>query len=159
MESKKHFDLLASFVLGLIGLYVVVAGFLIYRDAGEVFYVSPGLFPVVLGFLLVFCSILLLRSSLKDGGWAQRKVELGAWWNEKVRSRNMVVSLGGIGIMFVYTFQLMRLLPFWVASFVFLIALMFYLKSTSLIRLTLISALTIAAILFLFQVGFGVPLP
>jgi len=159
MESKKHFDFLASFVLIALGVYVILAGMGIVKDAGEIFYVSPGFFPVMLGLVLVLCSFLLLASSLKGAGFSQRRKELKVWWQTKVHDPNSIKTLVGIGIMLVYTYGLLRLMPFWLASGIFLVALMLYLRSTSVVRILIISAGSIAAIVVFFQIGFGVPLP
>jgi hypothetical protein len=159
MESKKHFDFLASFVLMILGAYVIITGYDIYRDAQELFYVSPGFFPIMLGILLVFCSVLLLVSSLKNGGAKARFAELRLWWAGSVRAKDTFVTLGGVLIMFVYTFLLLRFMPFWLASLIFLVAIMFYLRTTKALRILIISALTMGAIVVFFQVGFGIPLP
>jgi len=159
MESKKHFDFLASLALMLLGAYVSLEGFNIYRDAGELFYVSPGFFPIVLGIVLAFCSVLMLASSLKDGGLKKRLADIRLWWKESVRAQATLVTLGGVLIMFVYTFLLLRFMPFWLASFIFLVAIMLYLRSSKAVRILIISALTMGAIVVFFQVGFGIPLP
>lgn len=159
MEQRRHFDLVASLALIALGGYVLVSGYGIFRDAGETFYVSPGFFPVLLGGVLILCSLLLLRSSLAEGGFAARAAELGAWWREKVRSRAMATALAGMGIMFLYSFVLLSILPFWIASVLFLAGLMFFLRSASLPKILILSAATVALIVLFFQVCFGIPLP
>jgi hypothetical protein len=65
----------------------------------------------------------------------------------------------GILILGFYTFVLMAILPFWIASIIFLAVMMMYLKATKIWKILLISALSIGAVVLLFQVGFNAALP
>jgi hypothetical protein len=159
MENKTHFDFIASIVLVLLGIYVIIAGYGIVIDAKEPFQVSPGLFPVMLGYILVFCSLLLFLDSTRGRGLKLTVEEARDWWKETTRSRNIRVTLTGILIMFVYTFILLPLLPFWLSSLVFMAVLMFFLHAAAPFKIILISACTVAAVVVFFEVCFGVPLP
>lgn len=159
MQYKKLFDFLASVILIALGIFALVSGLAISEDSGGVFYDAPGFLPVILGIVLVGCSVLLLSGSLKEGGPSARFTELKAWAQEKSRSKDTRIMLIGILIMFVYSFFLFKLLPFWISSFVFLVGIMAYLKATTLVKALLISACTVAVIVLFFQVGFRVQLP
>jgi hypothetical protein len=159
MQYKKLFDFLASMTMIALGIYVLAAGFGISKDAGGLFYDAPGFLPILLGISLAGCSALLLVSSLKDGGVGARVSELKTWSRGKLGSRDTVTTLFGIVIMFVYSFFMFKVIPFWISSFVFLLGIMAYLKATSLIKGILISAGTVAVIIVFFQVGFRVQLP
>jgi len=159
MQTKKLFDFMASCVMIVLGIYVFVAGVGINKDVGGVYYDAPGFLPVMLGIALTGCSLLLLVASLKDGGLGARMVELKAWGRGRLHSKDAAISLIGMGIMFVYSFVLFRLVPFWLSSFIFLVGIMAYLKATRLLKGLLISACTVAVIVVFFQVGFRVQLP
>jgi len=146
-------------VLIALGIYVLAAGFGISKDAGGIFYDAPGFLPILLGIALAGCSLLLFVSSLKDGGFGSRLAELREWGRGKLKSKDTVTTLVGILIMFVYSFFLFKVIPFWISAFVFLFGIMAYLKATSLVKGLLISAGTIAVIIVFFQVGFRVQLP
>jgi len=159
MKTVKHLDSLASAALAALGIYAAFGGYAIYRDAGEVIFVSPGLFPLLMGAVLLFCSILLFGSSLKDGGFVQRVAEVSEWWRGLIRDRATATTLVGILIMFVYTYVLAQYLPFWLASALFLAAIMLFLRASSVPKIILLSVGTVAAIVVFFEVCFGVPLP
>jgi len=159
MQYKKLFDFMASVVLVALGIFVLVSGAGISEDSGGVFYDAPGFLPIILGIVLAGCSLSMLFSSLKEGGIGARLAELKDWGGTKIHSKDTVTTLVGILIMFVYSFILFKLVPFWISSFVFLVGIMAYLKATTLMKGLLISACTVAVIVLFFQVGFRVQLP
>lgn len=159
MEHKKHFDFLTSLVLIAVSAYIAAAGFGIYQDAGEPMYVSPGLFPIVLGIALALCSVFLLLQSLKGGGASARCAELKQWAGTVLKEPTCISMLIGTLIMGIYTYLLLSLLPFWLASLLFMILLMMYLNSGSVVKILLISGGAVAGVVALFQVLFRVPLP
>ena len=65
----------------------------------------------------------------------------------------------GVVLMAVYTFILIEILPFWIATFLFMFLLMYFLDAGSLVKILLVSAASVALIVLLFQVCFRVPLP
>ncbi len=159
MQYKKLFDFMASVILIALGLFVLFSGMAISKDSGGVFYDAPGFLPIILGIALAGCSVLLLVSSLKDGGLGTRLAELREWGKAKLKSKDTVITLVGVLIMLVYSYFLFELVPFWISSFIFLVGIMAYLKATTLLKGILISAGTVAVIVVFFQVGFRVQLP
>ena len=67
--------------------------------------------------------------------------------------------LVGVVLLGVYTFVLLGLLPFWLATFLFMLLLMYFLEAGSLVQIVSVSVLVTALIIILFQVCFRVPLP
>lgn len=159
MHYRKLFDFMASLILTAIGVFAIVSGLGIHKDSGGTAYESPGFMPLVLGIALVVCSLLLLSGSLGEGGPGARLAELKTWLREKAGSKDTGIMLTGILIMFVYSFYLFRLLPFWISSFIFLVGIIAYLKATTLVKGLLVSAGTIAFVVLFFQIGFRVQLP
>ena len=166
--TKKLKDFVFSIVLILLGSYVIIEGFHIYQKASQKpykvtqFTVSPGFLPVLLGIALTFTALILLISSFKGEKFGEalacRKNEFVAWaktaWNADVLNMTF-----GCLLMFVYTFFLMQLLPFWAASIVFLIAMFVFLRIGPVWKSILLAVLVVGLIVLLFKYGFGAALP
>ncbi|NBK25882.1 MAG: hypothetical protein EOM68_28190, partial [Spirochaetia bacterium] len=65
----------------------------------------------------------------------------------------------GMLIMGLYAYFLIGLLPYWLSSVLFLIALMAFLRAAKLWKIILISILSVGLVIVLFQVVFNVSLP
>ena len=65
----------------------------------------------------------------------------------------------GCVLMFIYTFFLMELLPFWAASIIFLIVMFVFLRIGPVWKSVLLAVLVVALIVLLFKYGFGAALP
>jgi hypothetical protein len=164
MENNKK-DFTFSLSLILIGLYVTVEGLRMYKKASQPPYnietlsISPAFLPMILGVVLVLLSVILFAKSLKGTSFnAQLKVFSSSLQGIK-GNQDMKTMFVGTLILAIYTFLLMAILPFWIASILFLTALMFYLKAGKFWKILLISALSIGAVVLLFQVGFNAALP
>lgn len=158
MKDNKHYDFLSSVVLIIIGVYIIASGVGIYHKAKEPLHVSPGLFPIILGCALILCSILLLISSLKDGGVKQRIEEIKGWAGHTFKEKATISMIVGTVIMGIYSFVLLSILPFWLGSLIFMIFLFIYLNAASVIKILILSGGSVLAIILLFQVLFRVPL-
>lgn len=159
MQYKKLFDFLGSWAMIALGIFITVSGYGISKESGGLFYDAPGFLPILLGYALIGCSILLLVSSLKEGGFSARTGELKQWWNTRVRRKTTLTTLIGILMMGIYSFFLFRVLPFWISSVIFLVGIMAYLRAAGLIKIILISAGTVLAVVVFFQTGFRIQLP
>lgn len=159
MSENKHFDFMGSIVLSVASLFIILSGYGIYEKSGELMHVSPGLLPIILGVAMLLCSLLLFFSSLKDGGASKRVEEIKEWIGIIFKSETTISMLVGTVIMGVYTFVLLSILPFWLASLLFMIFLMIYLNATSIVKILILSGGGVALVVLLFQVLFRVPLP
>lgn len=168
--EKKTKDFIFSFVLMLLGGYVAVGGYLIYRRAAlppyniSQFRVSPGLLPVILGIALLLCSLLLCVRSLDRSQGVKaalhaRIADIKDWLNPALHSKEYLFTIGGVVIMALYTFVLLAFLPFWIASIIFLISVMLYLKADKLWKIVLCSCVAVGLVVLLFQVCFQAVLP
>ena len=155
-NNKKMKDFLSSIVIFFVALFVIVESRTIYIKAGKLFYLSPALIPMMLGVLLLILSLVLFFSSLKDGGFAARKTEIAAFLKAVKEDPNSVRMLVGVLLMALYTFVLMEFLPFWLATFLFMMILMYFLEAGSLIKIVAVSVVITAAVIFLFQICFRV---
>lgn len=160
MENRKSMkDFISAVILILLSVYVLFEGFNIYTKAGKPLYLSPALIPMMLGVMLLVLSIVLLFGSLKDGGAAARGAEMKAWFKEIKADSNTMRMLIGVVIMGLYTFVLLGMLPFWLATFLFMFLLMYFLEAGSIVEILSVSVIITGLVIFLFQICFRVPLP
>lgn len=158
-NNKKMKDFVSSIVMLVLAVYVLVESYKIYMKAGKLMYLSPGLIPMMLGAILLVLSVVLLASSLKEGGAGARIGEFKAWAKEMKEDKNTMRMFIGVVLMGLYTFVMLGMLPFWLATFLFMLLLMYFLEAGSLVKIVLISVLVTGLVIFLFQVCFRVPLP
>jgi len=169
MDSKTK-DFVFSIFLMLLGFYVFFEGMRIYeRVSGpprniEKLYLSPGFLPIVLGAALALLSLLLLIKTLKDAGgegYGIRSIAaaIGKWAKNIYKDPNALRMTVGVAIMWVYSYFMIRPLGFIVASLLFMVAIMLFLRSTGAWKILLISGAAIALIFVLFELVFGTSLP
>ena len=151
-NNNKMKDFISSAVIFILSLYVLFEGYNIYTKSGKLLYLSPALILLVL-------SIVLFTGSLKEGGLQARAAELKAWSGEVKADRGTMRMLVGVVLMGLYTFVLLGMLPFWLATFLFMLLLMYFLEAGSIVKIVVISVLVTGLVIFLFQVCFRVPLP
>ena len=144
-NNKKMKDFMSSAVIFILALYVLFEGYNIYTKSGKLLYLSPALIPLMLGTILLVLSIVLFAESLKEGGMQA--------------DPNTMRMLVGVVLMGLYTFVLLGMLPFWLATFLFMLLLMYFLEAGSIVKIVVISVLVTGLVIFLFQVCFRVPLP
>ncbi len=169
-DEKRHLDFFTSLVLMGICVWVIVTSQGYYqqqlkRKICSTFYESTGFMPTVFaGFLLVM-SLLLLLQSLKGAGLGLRLKELGSALRQTLRSQTVYKALGGLAIFAVYIYFLLGRMYFGVASVLVLFATLLYAYFDRhnlprvLLKSVLISVLSVAGIVALFQYAFSVPMP
>lgn len=158
-NNKKLRDFISSIVILLLSVFVLAESRGIYVKAGKTLYLSPALIPLMLGTILLVLSVVLMLESLKEGGIAARAAEGKQWMKAIKEDPNSLRMLIGLVLMGIYTFVLLGMLPFWLATFLFMFLLMYFLEAGSLVKIVVISIVVTALIIFLFQVCFRVPLP
>jgi hypothetical protein len=168
--EKKTKDFWFSIFLALFSLFVIVSGYQIVHESYlspyniESFMLSPGLLPVVLGYVLLFCCILLFLQSTKSQNTRKETIiahvnESKRWAESLKTNPNVFYTVGGVLIIFLYTFVLLANLSFIISSVIFLIILMMFLHATNIWKIAIISIITVALIVLLFQVCFNTVLP
>jgi uncharacterized protein YqhQ len=164
MDSKQK-DFTISLALVALGVYATVEGVRIYLKAAKPPYnitnlsISPALLPIVLGALLLVLSLTLFIKSLAESSVAERTTTLGQWFKGAVKDTDIQMMVGGMVIMAIYSFILVGLLPYWIVSTVFLVALMSFLRATKFYKILLVALIAVGLVILLFQVGFNVSLP
>src|SRR4051794_16137129 len=103
-EKPKHLDFMSSIILSLLALYIIWESIKITNEVGGPIYSSPGLLPLILGCMLLLCSVLLYRGSLKNAGVSGNISTLKTWFAEVSKSKDTMNMLIGIGILGIFTF-------------------------------------------------------
>ena len=158
-KDIKHLDFITSLVLMGISIYTVITSYGYYVRSRKEFYISPGFMPVIIAAALFLLAITLMRQSLNESsikeclGRLREAIPRGL---KSLRFRNTVI---GLAIFAVYIYVLIRLLPFWLASLILLFACFMYLKAAGIDKSAIISILSVAGIVLLFQIIFRVPMP
>ncbi len=159
MDKKNHVDFVSAVVMGLLAIFVMAESVRMYFDSGEVFYYSPGLLSFIMGAGLFICSVMLWKRSVKDTSISEIYGRLKQGAKEFFSSRLAFSSFVGLALMGLYVYVLLQVLGFIIATWIFLVALMLFLRAGSIVKIILISTLTVAITYVLFQIVFGVPLP
>jgi len=168
--EKQTKDFIFSFILTALSIYVGIGGYAIYRKVARppfnitVLSISPGFMPIILAVALFFCSILLFLQSLKgkDGKKAvlkARVADISRWMRSALHDKQMFRVVSGILIIACYTYILLHFFPYWLASLLFLVGVMLYLRAGKLWKILLISLGSVGLIFLLFQVCFNASLP
>jgi hypothetical protein len=172
MLQPRNKDFIFSVALIALGIYAVYEGYEIYlRAAAPPFKivampVSPGLFPIVLGIVLVVLSALLFVKSLVSENGKGRGAALGeqlstlaAWFPTLFSNRDFLSMSAGLAIMAVYVFGLVKNLPYWAASLIFLLGMFFFLRVGKWWKVIVIAAAAVGGVLLVFQGIFQAALP
>jgi len=136
-QNLRKKDLATSVLVGLFGIWVIwQASQMPMTDSWggvqNVWYVSPALFPLFVGVMLVLLSLILAYNALREIGWAgAREVSamLGtafktSFWSTAANVRFMAILL----VLFSYVYLCLPRVDFFPASILFLLGfiLMFY---------------------------------
>lgn len=163
VKNKAQLDFITSVVLLVVCVCAIIASIGYWRGVGGKFFASPGFMPIIISGALSLMAVMLMVSSLKDSSVKERVRQLCASFIATVRSRNVHRAAVGIAMFAVYVFAMLGRMPFWLASFITLFALLMFLlfdkKLKTAIKLLLVSSLSVAGIILLFQVAFSVPMP
>lgn len=164
MEQKNHLDFTASICTFLVGLYSLLESRSINaqyyaRPQHSDFLTSPALMPMILGIALMLFSLILLARALRRAPvrdtLSALKASAGAFFRSDLVHRTLL----GLVWMGVYVYGLLKYLPFAAASFIFLVVIMLLLRSAKPWKVPVISAITVVAVVLLFQGVFHVRLP
>lgn len=159
MEENKHVDYASSLVVGLISIFVICDSIRMYADAGESLFYSPALLPLVLGIGVFICSILLFKRSLKGSSASDLTARLKQSAFEVVKSETVKKAVIGLIIMGIYVYAALPLLGFVIATLIFLVVMMLFMKVGSIIKIGVLSVALVSVVYVLFQIVFGVVLP
>lgn len=157
-------DFLASIFIFALSIYVFCMGIHYWHaDRFDEFYYSAGLMPCIIAIALCLMSIIYFRRTVKAHGFKNCLVDLKDFALSFVKSKVVHKALGGLVLFFIYIFFMLHNLPFWLATFIALSAILIYVNFEKnlkkMLKFVLISAITTGLIILVFQVLFGVPMP
>jgi len=155
-------DMISSIVIALFGLYVLFSGVhmsvVSQQMSDTAWYGTPGILPIVIGFVLTLLSVVMLVSAYRKGERINKDL-----LNRAVvylKSKAFLRIVVAIGLLAIYVFVLFPLVPFMVATFVYLAANMIFFreKDFAIWKIVLICAVFSVAIYLFFGKVAGVPL-
>ena len=152
----------ADLIMGI--LLVIFGGILIWSSLNmkiyKTFLDAPGFFPFILGIIFIGLGILMTFSSLRRKGYEHLTQGIKKFniYNllQNVQFKRVIIL---IALMIFYIFVLVDRIHFTIATTIYLFLTLYYLKSTSLIKIIIISVATSFLISTFFTEFFEIPLP
>ena len=163
-QTRYGIDLIAGVVIFAVSIYVMIKSITFWKeDFVDVFYYSAGLMPMMIGACLFIFSALYLRRTLKEHSLKECLKDIKNFSIEFVKNKNVHKALVGLVIFWIYIFLMLGKMPFWIATFVTLSALLIFINWQrswkKILLLLLISAVATFMIILIFQIIFKVPMP
>lgn len=160
-QQLRNGDLLTSILLTLVGIYVCFESYRLTLEnisRGDTrFYSSPGFVPLIFGVALIAGSFAVARVALREGGNLRFLLPDTLWAAVKsVEGRNTLLILGLLGF---YIFGLLKMMDYWLATFVFLFAFITLFYGKNMVHVGIIAAATSVIVTYLFGTVAGIPLP
>ena len=161
-------DLLFSglLILGSIGLvlYALSISLQAMKRVKATFYDAPGFSMIVMGCGLLILSCALMKTALSQGGtldWLNPR-----HWQRRIRTRSNLKTVILFVYLFLYMFGLGEpilgtgvVIPFWVLTFVFLVAMMATFRAAHIGTIIITSGLCTLLVTVIFAWFAKIPLP
>ncbi len=161
--KRAHLDFITSIILILVSVGVIITSIGYWKRQRVTFYESAGFMPVLIASGLLIMALRLLKESLAYDNVQNFVKRLGIAFGQTVRSNTVHRAIVGLAIFAVYVFVLLGRMPFWLASFLPLAAVLVFVRYDgtlkTALKMVLIAALCVAGIVGLFQFAFAVPMP
>jgi len=142
---------------------MLVSGIGYYLDANARFNLaihnSPGLFPILISIGMLFCSIMLLIRSVKQASFMENASKAMEGASNFVKSPIAKKAALGITWMALYVYVLLPQFGFVIATPIYLVVFMLFLRATSIAKILIISSLTVGLTYVVFAMFFRVILP
>ena len=158
VNKNSAADLIMSFLLIISGGLIIFAalGMKVYKT----FLDAPGFFPLILGVIFIVLGMFMLFSSIKRKGHEQMsavfsKDSLKKFFTHDQFKRVMIL----IALMVIYIFGLIGRMHFAIATAIYLFFTLLYLRSSSIVKIIIISILSGVLICVVFTTFFNAPLP
>lgn len=162
-SARAHLDFITSIILIIISIAVIITSIGYWQRQKVTFYESAGFMPVLIAGGLLIMSLRLLREALKQDSAHSFISRLKVSFGQTVRSNTVHRAIIGLIIFGIYVFVLLGRMPFWLASFLPLAAVLVFVRYDgtlkTALKMILIAALCVAGIVGLFQFAFAVPMP
>ena len=148
VKTQRAADIVVGCGVALFGVFILYASTFI--TGGAAHRLPPRTFPMVVGFLLLFCGIAL---AIKN--WSLRGADLAINWPDKEGFRTNVVTLVSLGCYI----ALMDPLGLPLASFLYIAFSIWYLKRSKWLMALVISLITALTSYYLFIRLLGLSFP
>lgn len=159
MEKNLRLDFISSLVTIAVAVAFLVGSLQIHARVGGELFASPAFTPLVVSVALLVAGLVLAGQSLRNGGLRARLVESRDWFVELGRKPYTIPTTIGLALMAIYVFALMPRMPFWASSFIFMIAMLAFLRAARWWVILLVSAGLVGGVMLIFQVLLRAPLP
>ena len=148
MKTQRVADIVVGCGVALFGVFILSASMFI--TGGAAHRLPPRTFPMVVGFLLLFCGIAL---AIKN--WSLRGADLAIHWPDRQGIRTILVTLVSLG----FYIALMNPLGLPIATFLYLAFSIWYLKQSKWLMAIVIGLITalISHYLFIRLLGLSFP--
>jgi hypothetical protein len=161
-ELRRN-DLIASLILLAFGIFILADSirmiFFVNLPGvtSEGWFVAPGFLPSILAVGLIVMSLIMLSIALRESD----KIKFPGWkWVLNLfKSKDKLIMVAEIGLLFFYAFVLIGSIHFALASFVYLFLAMLIVRATAWYKILIISGAVSIAITYLFGNVFKIPLP
>lgn len=161
--NLRRADLVTSIILFLFSIFVFVNAIMLLSNTlkkEKDWYVSAGLFPLIISVFLALCAFMLFSKARKDGA----TFDFINLENIKLltQSKEFRVATFVIGLLAFYIFVLLAVLPYWLATFIYLYVFMFvFQKKTAkhIIIMSIVAVLSTIALTYGFGTLAMIPLP
>lgn len=162
MENKnlRSADILSSGIFILLGLGICINSFGMIRDNPDVqgrIYASAGLMPLVFGILLIVTSTVVLIHGIREGGDLKLFAPSSIW--KGMKSNTGITILFIYSWLAVYVFILLKVLPYFISTLVFMVVFMFRFYSRRPAVVLIVSIIVSAAVTYVFGSVINIPLP
>lgn len=129
-------------------------------EKNKEWYVSAGLFPLIVSVCLALCALLLFIRAWKDG--ARFDFLNTSSMKTMIKHKEVRVAVIIISWLAIYIFIFLKFLPYWLGTFIFLFVFMLFFKKItvkSLVTMVIISVCTTVALTYGFGTLAMIPLP
>ena len=158
-DNIEHLDFITSIILMIVCIMVAYTSYGYYVKSKVIFYASPGFMPIVFAGALFVLSLALMAKSLKKASAKDCIRRVLDAIPRGIKNDEFKNVMKAVLIFALYVFVLIRFIPFWVASYIVLLACFIMLKASTLIKSMIIALLSLGCIFLIFQVIFHVPMP
>ena len=162
-EIIGKLDIVFGIFLIILGIAYFVSAFRMPRGniggnfGGSTLALSPGLLPMFVSAVLILLSIVMIFQSVKEGSRITK--EDLASLKQVVKKPSFRRTLLIILIIALYAFVALEILPYTVATFLYLVVFMFCFKAGSLPKILIVSLVVTVLLWFFFGKIALIPLP
>ncbi|MGH4137827.1 tripartite tricarboxylate transporter TctB family protein [Clostridium sp.] len=163
-NTLRKYDLLFSIVLMIFAIFVAINGIVLTiqgaKMTGVEWYSSAGIMPIIIAFFTMICAISLYKIAKKDG--ANFEFLNGKNMKNLFAEKSTQNTLFIIALLGTYIYVLLRILPYTLATFLFLFVFIAFFKGETkkeLIVALIVSIVTTALLAYGFGSLAQIPLP